>query len=336
MEAFKYSNPLNSSDMKCPRKHAFRMGKFGLSLVSTVVAIILFVGVFEVVENIRYSIWRENFDNFGWFGKITVPSENPVLMWEYRPYGEFQQIKTNRWGFRDADYESMEKPENTFRIAFAGDSITLGMSVSAQETFVRQFEAEANKVNSQRIQALNFGIDGYHAIQISELIRTKVLAFSPDIVVYAMCLNDFDFNQSSGRKIRYFKKPKSWILYRLDRLYRKLSRAEFHLYNFGKNKKVVLQSLLDVRDMLEKAGVGFQIIVLPIFTGSSFDEYPIRQMHEELGDFFVENGIRYLDLLEPFSRQGQAPQHFSFDIWHPNVEGHRFIAGQSLASILPD
>ena len=313
------------------------MGKFGLSLASTIVAVIVFVGVFEVVENIRYSIWRADFDNFGWFGKITVPSKNPLLMWEYRPYGEFEQIKTNRWGFRDVDYESMEKPENTLRVAFAGDSITLGMRVAAQETFVRQFEAEANSLNSRRrIQTLNFGIDGYHAIQINELIRTKVLAFSPDIVVYTMCLNDFDFNQSSGRKIRYFRKPESWFLYRMDRLYRKLSRAEFHLYNFQKNKAVVLPSLLDVRDMLEKAGVDFQIIVLPIFTGRSFDEYPIRQMHEEIGDFFVENGIRYLDLLEPFSRQRHAPEHFSFDTWHPNAEGHRFIARQSLASILSD
>ena len=313
------------------------MGKFGLSLASTIVAVIVFVGVFEVVENIRYSIWRADFDNFGWFGKITVPSKNPLLMWEYRPYGEFEQIRTNRWGFRDVDYESMEKPENTLRVAFAGDSITLGMRVAAQETFVRQFEAEANSLNSRRrIQTLNFGIDGYHAIQINELIRTKVLAFSPDIVVYTMCLNDFDFNPSSGRKIRYFRKPESWFLYRMDRLYRKLSRAEFHLYNFQKNKAVVLPSLLDVRDMLEKAGVDFQIIVLPIFTGRSFDEYPIRQMHEEIGDFFVENGIRYLDLLEPFSRQRHAPEHFSFDTWHPNAEGHGFIARQSLASILPD
>ena len=246
-------------------------------------------------------------------------------------------LKTNRWGFRDVDYESMEKPENTLRVAFAGDSITLGMKVAAQETFVRQFEAEANSLNSRRrIQTLNFGIDGYHAIQINELIRTKVLAFSPDIVVYTMCLNDFDVNQSSGRKIRYFKKPESWFLYRMDRLYRKLSRAEFHLYNFQKNKTVVLPSLLDVRDMLEKAGVDFQIIVLPIFTGRSFDQYPIRQMHEEIGDFFVENGIRYLDLLEPFSRQRHAPEYFSFDTWHLNAEGHGFIARQSLASILPD
>lgn len=321
--------------MKDSRNQVFRMGKFALTVVSTVIVFILLVGVFETVQNSRYSKWRSNFDNLGWLGAITVPSENPVLMWEYRPYGEFEQIKTNRWGFRDFDYDSMEKPENTLRIAFAGDSITLGFSVGAQETFVRQFEVQANRVDSKpRIQALNFGVDGYHALQIFELVRTKVLAFSPDIVVYTMCLNDFDFKDSSGSKSRYFKKPKSWFLYRMDKLYRKLSRTEFHLYNFQKNKTLVLQTLLDVKDMLEKAGVDFQIIVLPIFQGRSFDEYPIRQMHEELGGFFVENGIRYVDLLEPFSQQEQPPEYFSLDIWHPNAEGHRFIARHSLASIL--
>jgi len=313
------------------------MGKFGLSVVSTVIAFVLVVGVFEVVQNSRYLKWRSDFDNLGWLGKLTVPSENPVLMWEYRPYGEFERIKTNRWGFRDFDFESKRKPENIVRVAFAGDSITLGFNVGAQETFVRQFEAGANSVDPQlKIQALNFGVDGYHALQISELIRTKVLAFSPDIVVYTMCLNDFDFNHSSGSKSRYFKKPKSWFLYRMDKLYRKLSRVEFHVYNFQKNKKVVFKNLLEVRRVLDEAGVGFQIIILPIFRGRSFDEYPIRQMHEELGELFVENDIPYSDLLEPFSRQKQPPEYFSLDVWHPNANGHKFIARQTVASILPN
>jgi hypothetical protein len=210
------------------------MGNAGLSLLSTVITATLFIGIYEVVKNSRYSTWRKNFDNQGWFGKITVPSENPVLMWEYRPYGEFEQIRTNRWGFRDVDYESKENPRDVFRVAFAGDSVTLGLTVGAQETFVRQFEIEANKV----------------------------------------------------------------------------------------------------RGMLETGGIGFQVIVLPVFPGSSIDEYPIRQMHEEPGEFFAENGIRYLDLLEAFSREEQALGEFSIDIWHPNPKGHRFIARQSVASIL--
>lgn len=323
--------------MSHPRKHVIRIGNFALSLVSTVIAIILFIAVFEIVNNVRYATWRKTFDNQGWFGKITVPSENPVLMWEYRPYGEFEGIRLNRWGFRGIDFESMEKPENTYRVAFAGDSVALGYTVGEQDTFVRQFEVEANVGSPRRrVEALNFGIDGYHAVQIAELVRTRVLAFSPDVVVYAMCMNDFDFYESSGKKIRYFKKPGSWFLRKVERLYRKWSGTDFHMFAFRKNRTEVLQALLDTRVMLEHAGVDFQLLLVPIFPDDSFENYPIREMHEEIGAFCLDNGIRYHDLLDAFVLAGREPRDFSVDVWHPNAEGHRFIAQQAVASVLPD
>ena len=122
-------------------------------------------------------------------------------------------IKTNRYGFRDLDRESTAKPDGTFRIVFAGDSVTLGVGIPLETTFVRRFEMEANQMESQyRIQALNFAVDGYNTPQICEMIRSKVMSFSPDKVVYVMCLNDFDFELSSGDKILYFRKPRSFLL----------------------------------------------------------------------------------------------------------------------------
>lgn len=264
-------------------------------------------------------------------------SPNPVLMWEYRPYGEFEQIKTNRYGFRDRDYESKAKPENTYRLAFIGDSVTLGMRVSVEETFVRQFEAAANQLESQHmVQALNFAVDGYNTLQVYEMLRTKVLDFAPDKVVYMLCLNDFDFDESSGMKILYFRKPKSFLLSGLEKAYQKLRGGDFHLYHFRKNKKVDFQNLLDMRTMLEREGIRFQVVVLPVFPGSAtdFENYPLRDMHKEIGKFLEENGIRYLDLLEAFTEQGKPPKFYAFDIWHPNAEGHLFIPQKLLVSIL--
>ena len=66
--------------------------------------------------------------------------------------------------------------DSTYRTAFIGDSIVLGMGPFYNKIFVRRFEIEANKLNlTQRVQALNFGIDGYNTIQIYEILRTKVL-----------------------------------------------------------------------------------------------------------------------------------------------------------------
>jgi len=318
---------------------SFAKTRFGLLLLSSTISVVLFVGIFEIVENIRYYSWKANFDNFGWFDKITVPSTNHVLMWEYRPYGKFEQIETNRFGYRDLDYESMIKPEDTFRIAFAGDSITLGLSVDWEDTFVRQFETEANKKEfRQNIQALNFSVDGYNAPQVCEMIKTKVIDFSPDIVVYTMCLNDFDFCASSGLKIRYFRKPKSFFLSKVKSAYRRMFGGDFHLYHFRKNKDVVFQNILDIKEVLERKGSRFRVVILPVFpeNATDFDNYPLRGVHKEIGLFLLKNGIRSLDLLDAFSHLEKPLRDYCYDIWHPNVFGHRLIAKQLVSFLLSD
>jgi lysophospholipase L1-like esterase len=311
--------------------------KLGLILLSSTVSMAILVGVFETIENIRYYRWRKNFDNFGWFGRITVPSPNPVLMWEYRPYGEFKELKMNRYGFRDRDYDSTAKPENIYRLAFIGDSVTLGVRVSADQTFVRQFEAAANQVASRYIvQALNFAVDGYGTPQIYEMLRTKALDFAPDKVIYVLCLNDFDFGESSGLKILYFRKPRSFLLPRLETVYQRLRGGDYHAYHFRKNKKAVYQNILDMKALLHREAISFQIVVLPVFprTTAGFADYPLRDMHKEIGEFLRENGIRYVDLLDAFTEEGKPPRSYASDIWHPNAEGHLFIARKLLPSAL--
>ena len=75
--------------------------KVGLLLLSTVFSAVLFIGGYELYKHKWYYRWKAGFDNFGWFNKITIPSPNPDLMWEYRPYGKFREIESNRFGFRE-------------------------------------------------------------------------------------------------------------------------------------------------------------------------------------------------------------------------------------------
>ena len=46
--------------------------------------------------------------------------------------------------------------------------------------------------------------------------------------------------------------------------------------------------------------------------------------------------IDYIDLLEPFSNQGRPPEYFSDDLWHPNEEGHEFIAKQLVKFVMAE
>lgn len=43
---------------------SFAKTKLGLLLLSSTVSVVVFVGVFETLENIQYYRWRTSFDNY--------------------------------------------------------------------------------------------------------------------------------------------------------------------------------------------------------------------------------------------------------------------------------
>ena len=98
---------------------------------------------------------------------------------------------------------------------------------------------------------------------------------------------------------------------------------------------MVFQNILDMREMLEREDRSFQLVIVPIFP-VNFDNYPLHDMHKEIGIFLRENGVRFLDLLKAFTEGGKLPTYYCFDVWHPNVEGHRLIAQQLLPWVLWD
>jgi hypothetical protein len=319
---------------------SFASAELRLLLVSIGLSVAVLAGGYEIFQSIRYERWKSEFDVIG---GLTVPSPNPVLMWEYRPNGHWAELTMNRWGFRDRDYETPAKPSGTYRVAFVGDSVALGLFVAEEDVFVRRFEDAANQRGlPYAVQALNFSVDGYNALQVSEIVRTKALLFAPDKVVYVLCLNDFDFEDSSGFKIRYFHKPKSFLLETVEqvfrrRIYQQLAGNDFHHYYFKKNREATFQAIRNMNSLLAQSGVGFHVVVLPVFHDSApdFASYPLQDIHAEIGVFLSKNGIQHTDLLQTFAARGEPPAFFSRDIWHLNVEGHLLIARRMLDVLLP-
>jgi len=307
---------------------------------SALVTLLVFVLGYELRANVRYYRWRASFDNEGWLGRLTVPSPNKVLMWEYRPYGEAQGLKTNRYGFRDVDYESPDKPAGVRRIAFLGDSVTLGMGVAPEATFVHRVE-ELAAASGRPVQALNFGVDGYHALQVRELLTAKALAFQPDQVVYVMCLNDFDFSDSSGRKISYFQKPTFFLPQEVERRYRSSRGIEFHRYHFDRNKAAVFRALREMEQILGERGKDFLLVVVPVFPEKNgdpgyFAHYPLVDLHHEIRRLAALGHIHSYDLLEDFRRLPPPVERYCLDLWHLTAEGHRVVAESVWPLLLPD
>ena len=75
-----------------------------------------------------------------------------------------------------------------------GDSIAFGYWVAEEDGFPRQLEAMLNPAGAtgDGSRCSNFGVPGYNLDQEIETLRSKALAFSPDLVLVAFCLNDLE------------------------------------------------------------------------------------------------------------------------------------------------
>jgi len=323
--------------------------------INLIVALAVVVAGYEIVHSLLYEGWRSEHENsVASRTGLTMASSDPVLLWEYRPerkfvHPEFRTVtETNEHGFRERSGVAFTPPAGTRRLAFVGDSVTLGREVRFEQVFSQVAEALLNgQAESGRYEALNFGVDGYNTPQIQRQLMTKVFRFSPDLVIYALCLNDFDFEEASGQKIRYFKKPKSFLLEDLARVSRALFADDYHSYHFSKNKEAVFEAIAAMNAAAEKRGVGFVILVIPVFEADppsplglrrpfrleSFEDYHLSPLHDEIVRELGARGVAAVDVLPRFSDSGLAPAAFAFDHWHLNARGHE-VVGQAVADLV--
>ena len=122
-------------------------------------------------------------------------TDDPRLLFELRPgavaHAEVD-YRVNGLGLRGPQ-TTLEKAAGVRRIAVLGDSIAFGYWVAEEDAFPRQLEALLQgRAGGARVEVLDFGVPGYNLDQEIEALRTKALAFSPDLVVVAFCLNDLE------------------------------------------------------------------------------------------------------------------------------------------------
>jgi lysophospholipase L1-like esterase len=100
------------------------------------------------------------------------------------------RFDTNEFGMRD-DPCSLAKPEGLFRIAFVGDSFTMGSGVELRDVFHSRIERALDADRpGRRHECLNFGVGGYNLLSYEGVLREKVARFAPDLVVVCIVSND--------------------------------------------------------------------------------------------------------------------------------------------------
>ena len=110
---------------------------------------------------------------------------------ELIPNQESQSITINSLGFRGDEF-SVEKPNSVYRIFMLGGSTMFGYGATSDETTIPGYVQEffQNNYEGIDIQVINAGIQGADSFAELNLIETKLLNYSPNMIIIYDGWND--------------------------------------------------------------------------------------------------------------------------------------------------
>ncbi|MEO0651093.1 MAG: SGNH/GDSL hydrolase family protein [Planctomycetota bacterium] len=293
--------------------------------------------------------------------RMLQASEHWELHYELRPnlHTRFKlaSFHTNSKGLRD-DECAVPKPPETFRVAFVGDSFTMGSGVELEEVFHSRLEALWRaRAEGLAVECLNFGVGGYNLLSYAGLLEHRVFEYAPDLVVVGLVSNDLTRPQQQPDGPAFESKPVThpfWRLHALASLAPSEALASSSPAGPAGHRRHRLPSLADRPDLeaeqrqyvdqqlsrlvelCERAHVPLALCYLEFRTTRNR-----KQVARRLRDFATEAEVPFFDALPLFA--DSDPQGFMIlpSDPHPNPAAHAIYArgiGRFLlqADLLPD
>lgn len=271
----------------------------------------------------------------------------------------------NSLGFRGPEFER-KKGKGAFRLAFLGDSFTLGQGVKFEDTYPQVVSSGLNQRyagTGVRFESYDFGVAGGNLINALNVFVTSGVGSRPDMVILGLTLNDMEPNivvhKNIGGKLVAGRRPRDLDWFEGARTasgagaegglatVRVLSRAwtsirmsaktvDYYraLYGQGNSewRAMNLQALESIAERCSKRKIPFRVLILPVFY--RFDAYPFEEIHRFLRGFLEDRRIDYVDLLDSFRGMRHG------DLWvhrvdpHPNEKAHAVIARVALDKVI--
>jgi lysophospholipase L1-like esterase len=266
------------------------------------------------------------------------------------------EFRYNAQGFRGGDFGP--RRAGVRRVVVVGDSFTEGQGVKEPDTYVRALERLLNGPEPGRWEVLNCG---RRATDFPELFAVfeEALARQPDLLVYAMVLNDGDRSPEFQARQTYVN---DWILDRgrmligrpdhelgpYDSRLRELVRDGVAGWRIGRETArwyremyapenqagwQRTQERLREMDRRVRAGGGtFLVATWPLLVGLR-GRYPFAETSAAIAAFLDGAGIARHDLLPALrGREDESLWVHPVDR-HPNEVGHR-LAAESLVPVV--
>jgi len=251
---------------------------------------------------------------------------------------------------RFRDLPPAPKQPGVYRIVVFGDSFTEGQGVKAEDTLSRVLGDLLDERAPGRFEVRNCGRRGLDFPKLLEGFE-GALHYEPDLLVYALVLNDAVRSPEFQARQRYindwildrerlpdetpappaFGRPRTWDLVadRVSawRVGQETTRWYLDMWGEG-NPEGWARTQEIIREMdrrVNRQGGRFLVTAWPLFVGLE-EPYPFARVHETVGRFCLGAGIPWFDLLPVFLGQRSS------DLWvhpvdrHPNEVAHRMAA----------
>ena len=293
------------------------------------------------VGNSEVAVWKEEFAK----GEKYAYQPNQKLLFHYpdNPRGYFNEENEvsgtiNSKGFRGQD-KAFKKKNGITRIAFLGDSFTLGVGVKDNDTLPASLE-HAIQPQYRNTEVLNFGKSGSSTRYQIKLLEEYVTTFEPDIVVIVLFLND----AYRIGTIRFLSRPKALIQVRkhsffinafvssIEKSIRHKEMVRHYQDGYAEGSsgwKAVRAALRKGKSLSQKHGFRFIVALYPVLIQLD-DKYPFTNIHKTIEDYCFSLNIPFVDLLNGFIGKKDSELWVHRTDQHPNEVAHR-IAGTELS-----
>lgn len=237
-------------------------------------------------------------------------------------------------------------PEGAARVVAIGDSFTEGQGVREEDTYA----ARLDRALGDDTQVVNCGRRGYDFPDLHQLF-TRNLVLDPDVVVYAMILNDPQQSEAFHARQRYID---DWILDRRRMVFegdgspppwdsRLVGLVEDRIDSMrvgaettrwyqemveAPNRdgwRATLSHISGMDAAMRERGGELVVVLWPLLVGLD-GEYPFEATHRTIARALEERSIAFHDTLPAF--RGRVPA----SLWvhpsdrHPNEEAHAIFA----------
>jgi lysophospholipase L1-like esterase len=205
---------------------------------------------------------------------------------------------------------------------------------------------------NRNIEILNFGVTGYGTLQQLGLLRSVVLDFEPDALLWQFHLNDAINPRVDGADRglgRYHARPRSAFLAYLHRRWdrwqrgrtsrsRRLDHIPLDLQHQVYRWDEITDAFQMVSNLADAHGLSVWVFVYPTWPDTDWSEYTPEgfAVVDDLVARFDALGFDTLDLVAVFRRESPSRYRMTDDDpWHPNAAGHRLIAVELARWIVP-